>query len=313
MKVLFIGCRYIGDAVLSFGVINWLVETIPNLDLTVATPTAPQELYNGIPGLSKVFIEERKKRGLHWWDLWRQVARKRWDLVIDMRGSAIGFMLMTKRRLIWSAKPSSKHRVEDLANMVGAKEALKPKIWVEPQDVDAIQDLPENMILFAPAANWVGKQWPQECFAALFEKLSQQETFKNSKVGIIAALNEREACQSLCDALPKGKFVDLIGRFTLKQLFSVMTYKGLLFVGNDSGLMHMASASGIPVVGLFGPSREENFAPVGPRATYVRTDESYDELVHRIHHFKHEGSLMTNLSVEKVFQACMSHFSPEII
>jgi len=86
-----------------------------------------------------------------------------------------------------------------------------------------------------------------------------------------------------------------------------------LFVGNDSGLMHLAAASGVPVVGLFGPSREENFAPIGPKAVYVRTDESYDELMYRIHHLKDEGSLMTNLSVEKVFQACMSHLSPKII
>jgi ADP-heptose:LPS heptosyltransferase len=52
-----------------------------------------------------------------------------------------------------------------------------------------------------------------------------------------------------------------------------------LFVGNDSGLMHLAAASGIATLGLFGPSYEHRYAPWGARTAYVRTVESCDELV----------------------------------
>ena len=59
MKVLFSGCRYAGDAVLSFRSINLLVFL--SLDVRVATPSGLQERYNGILGLSKVIEPIRRK------------------------------------------------------------------------------------------------------------------------------------------------------------------------------------------------------------------------------------------------------------
>ncbi len=53
----------------------------------------------------------------------------------------------------------------------------------------------------------------------------------------------------------------------------------VLSVGNDSGLMHLAAASGIPTLGLFGPSHAYRYAPWGAHAAYVRTRESCEELV----------------------------------
>ncbi|HEY9549000.1 MAG TPA: glycosyltransferase family 9 protein, partial [Kiloniellaceae bacterium] len=50
------------------------------------------------------------------------------------------------------------------------------------------------------------------------------------------------------------------------------------FVGNDSGLMHLAAAAGTPTLGLFGPSPEVRYRPWGPHAGYVRTPESFEAL-----------------------------------
>jgi len=52
-----------------------------------------------------------------------------------------------------------------------------------------------------------------------------------------------------------------------------------MFIGNDTGVMHIAAAMGTPTLGLFGPSRPEHYAPWGPRTAVVRTAKSYDELV----------------------------------
>ena len=53
----------------------------------------------------------------------------------------------------------------------------------------------------------------------------------------------------------------------------------VFYVGNDSGLMHLAAASGIPTLGLFGPSQADRYAPAGRWTAYVRTRESVEELV----------------------------------
>ena len=42
-----------------------------------------------------------------------------------------------------------------------------------------------------------------------------------------------------------------------------------LFIGNDSGLMHMAAAAGAPTIGLFGPTNAATYGPSGPRAVAV--------------------------------------------
>jgi ADP-heptose:LPS heptosyltransferase len=57
----------------------------------------------------------------------------------------------------------------------------------------------------------------------------------------------------------------LIGRFSLPEIAAFLS-RASLFVGNDSGLMHLAAASGAPTLGLFGPTNAGEYAPAGPRA-----------------------------------------------
>ena len=62
--------------------------------------------------------------------------------------------------------------------------------------------------------------------------------------------------------------IDLVGGLELPEVAAVMA-RCALFVGNDSGLMHLAAATGIPTVGLFGPTPASEYAPVGARALAV--------------------------------------------
>ena len=77
-----------------------------------------------------------------------------------------------------------------------------------------------------------------------------------------------------------------------------------VFVGNDSGLMHMSAALGVPTLGLFGPSMPEHYGPWGPHARSVRSDISFKELVQtpQFDHRKTEN-LMQGLSSKKVLKA----------
>jgi len=77
--------------------------------------------------------------------------------------------------------------------------------------------------------------------------------------------------------------------------------RAALYVGNDSGLMHVAAAAGVPTLGLFGPSDDRHFRPWGAHAAFVRTPESKDELFARID-FQPQGarSLMESIDVARV-------------
>ena len=62
--------------------------------------------------------------------------------------------------------------------------------------------------------------------------------------------------------------LDLVGRLSLPEAAAVLA-RSALFVGNDSGLMHLAAAAGAPTLGLFGPTPASEYAPVGRRARAV--------------------------------------------
>jgi ADP-heptose:LPS heptosyltransferase len=71
------------------------------------------------------------------------------------------------------------------------------------------------------------------------------------------------------EALPNA--VDLVGKLSLAEVAAVLA-RADLYVGNDSGLMHIAAATGVPTLGLFGPTPASEYGPVGPRAEAVLAD-----------------------------------------
>jgi len=79
-----------------------------------------------------------------------------------------------------------------------------------------------------------------------------------------------------------------------------------LFIGNDSGAMHVAAAVGLPVVGIFGPTDPEGTRPVTPRFTLVSQPVSCSPCFLRRCPIDHR--CMTRISVDEVFSAAGALF-----
>ena len=90
MKILYITSTRIGDAVLSTGLLGWLVEHLPEARVTIACGPLAAPLFAAVPGLERVIVLRKRPGGLHWLDLWRACLGVRWGLVVDLRRSAIG-------------------------------------------------------------------------------------------------------------------------------------------------------------------------------------------------------------------------------
>jgi ADP-heptose:LPS heptosyltransferase len=95
--------------------------------------------------------------------------------------------------------------------------------------------------------------------------------------------------------------LDLTGKIGLASLCSVIK-RASLFIGIDSGVMHMASSLDIPVVGLFGPTDPYYVGPQNDRSIVVR-EESMECVPCYLKDCKHRDC-MINLDVYKVFDAC---------
>ena len=79
-------------------------------------------------------------------------------------------------------------------------------------------------------------------------------------------------------ASARGRYVDLTGKVDLLTAYAVLK-RADLFIGNDSGLMHIAAAAGVPTIGLFGPSDERRYAPWGPLTKAVRGPRTFEQFL----------------------------------
>ncbi|MCH8490657.1 MAG: glycosyltransferase family 9 protein, partial [Oceanicaulis sp.] len=86
-RILFITATRIGDAILFSGPLAHLARTYPNAEITVACGPLAAPLFRAAPCVAEIIVMSKRKGDAHWLDLWRRTSRRRWDLVVDMRGS----------------------------------------------------------------------------------------------------------------------------------------------------------------------------------------------------------------------------------
>ena len=98
------------------------------------------------------------------------------------------------------------------------------------------------------------------------------------------------------------RFINLAGKVDPLTAFACLK-RARLFIGNDSGAMHLAAAAGVPTIGLFGPSDERLYAPWGARTRVVRGSRSFDQILAVDPGFTHSLCHMMDLPVKTVVQA----------
>jgi heptosyltransferase-3 len=302
MNILFITSTRIGDAVISTVLLNHLIKTYPHSQITIACGPLPSALFEDLPNLKKIIIMTKKKYANHWFKLWSHVVREKWDLAVDLRGSAITYFLPTRQRIIWRAlTASTKKRSQQLLDLAGIQEQVFPKIWVSSQRIKKLNGLiPCNAptVALAPAANWPSKEWPQSHFLDLIAQLTHKNgCLPEARIAIFAAPHEYERLRPLIEHL-QDQLIDVSPYHHLLDVATLLQ-QCVAFIGNDSGLMHMAAAQGIPTLGLFGPSNELLYAPTGPRAAFIRTPESFAALWEKVKANTTSG-LMDSLTVDAV-------------
>lgn len=307
MRILFVTSTRIGDAVLSSGLLGHYIETYPACRITLACGAEAAPLFAAAPNVERIVALVKRKGGGHWLSLWRACALQFWDLVVDLRASVLAYLLAARRRVVLRPGADDLHRVERLGRLAGLAVPPAPRLWTAPEhEAAAARLLPPGppVLALGAGANWAPKRWPAERFAELAGRLTAAEgILPGARVLLLGSADERAALAPLLDALPEERCIDLVGHLDLLTAYALLK-RVALFVGNDSGLMHIAAASGCVTLGLFGPSREEHYAPWGPRAAAVRTAVSYDALVGGPDYdYRTTRCLMESLSVEAVAAA----------
>jgi len=264
MKILFITSSRIGDAVISCGILEHLRLNHPDARITVACGAAAAGVFARLPGLERLIIFEKQRFDAHWFKLWGQLAGVVWDVAVDVRGSGILLFLAARSRKILRGGRRPGRRYEQLGASLGLSPAPLPVVWTAPEDdARAAALLGDGPVLaLGPTANWGGKIWPVERFVAIAQALAAK--MPGLKIAVFAGPGaaERALAKPVLDALPGA--IDAVGSLTIAEAAACLR-RAKLYIGNDSGLMHLAAAAGAPTLGLFGRSRADEYAPAGRR------------------------------------------------
>ena len=298
MRILFITSNRIGDAVISMGLLDHLIRTHPESRITVACGRVAEGVFARVPNHERTILVEKRPYHLHWLPLWREVVTTFWDLVVDVRGSALAFLVPARRRAVMRRLPGRK--IEQLAALLKLDVPPMPVVWTSPADQErAAQLLPTHrpVIGLGPTANWPTKVWPAERFAALFHAL-EVGPLRGAVPVIFGGPGEAERAMAatLLEILPDA--INLTGLLSLPEVASCIQ-RCALYIGNDSGLMHLAAATGTPTIGLCGATidRAEEMAPAGRFAAWALGN----------------GPRMIDLSVKDAFTAAsqmLAHANP---
>ena len=155
--------------------------------------------------------------------------------------------------------------------------------------------------VFAPGSEYgPAKRWPAAHYAALANQL-------NGQVLLLGSGKEADLCAEIAAMAPNCR--NLAGKTTLDQAILAQAASKLI-VSNDSGLMHVAAALGVPQVAIFGSSSPLHTPPLSDKAVvlWLKTDPAYQPPLDCAPCFERECPLghtrcLNDISAERVLAA----------
>ncbi len=282
-RILIVRTDRIGDVVLSTPVIKALRDGFPQAYITMMVSPYAAGVVEGNPYLDEVIVYDKDKEHKSWWSSFnfcRELSRRKFDLAVILHPTnrahllaflagiprrvgydkKLGFLLTDK--LLHSKQLGEKHEIGynlDLVRVLGLdpKDCL-PFVPIKPEaEAWANQELAaagikktEKILVIHPGASCPSKIWPPDRFAASGDRLIERYGFK---AVIISGPKDIGLADDL-EKMMKHSALNLAGKTTVEQMASILK-RSRLFISNDSGPVHIASALGVPVVSIFGRSQ----------------------------------------------------------
>ncbi len=296
MKIIFICSNLIGDTILSTGVINHFIEQNKDAKLTFVVGPTAAPLLKHYKNIENIIIFKKRKFNLPWLDILKKTYSTKWDCIVDFRSSAISYLLKNNKKYIFK-KHHKIHHIEQLNLSFGFKcsKLFIPTSYEEQNKANNDIDNSYRHIVIFPGGNWTPKLWSSENFNITMKSLLKK--YENIKFILVGSLQEKNKFYNkLTKDINKDRFIDLFGLSL--TLTSAYMKNSDLFIGNDSGLMHLAVANKLKVISLFGPTDDKVYGPYGDNNIVIRTPESLD-------HFN-----STNIDEN---QSYMNSIKPEIV
>jgi len=325
-KILVKGVNWIGDSLFMTPALSALRKGFPNSHISLLISPWVSEVFDGNPDVDEIIIydERGKERTLKGKIRFIQSLRNRnFDIGIIMQPRSyraalfvylsgiperIGYSyslrdLLLTRKVEFPRVPL--HNIDMFLNIVlslgvvpGRMEPYLPsspeaEVWAEMFLEERGVKPGELLIGINPGAFKQSKRWPEPRYAELSDILIRE--FK-VKVMIFQGPGEDEIVGRVVSLMREKAIIAKTG---IKEL-AALCRRCKLFVGNDTGPMHVAVASGTPVIALFGPADPQKSRPWGRDRVVIKKDLPCSPCSRRI---CKELTCMKSITVEDVLQA----------
>ncbi len=310
--------------------ISVLRKGFPQSSISYIAEKPYQELVEGNPNLSRVFAINKNQNLGDFLRLIREIRKERYDAVLDFHGGPraslltlfsraqlkIGYRTKYKSFIYDIKIPRSRknaffHSAENHINLVKALgvnvDRLPPLLLPQPrkEEVERVKRLrKENsletskaVVIHISAGNKF-RDWGVDNLVELANLLGHVHGVKTVLIG---SEEDRRAEEEI---LKKSQFpLSLVGKLSLMELKEVISLSAL-FVGPDSGPMHIAASTSTPIVAYFGPTLPAHFAPWQARVHLIEKEFECRPCRQKSCLYR-DFRCLRSITPEEVFKACL--------
>lgn len=292
-RVLLVRLRSIGDTVLMTPCLHALKEWRPGVEIDVVTEALAAPVLEDHPLVDQLVIAGHSAASRL--ALLARLRTKRFDLAVNLHGGTTAMMLTAlsgarhtvgyrgqrgswllnlrapgpdvilgvKRvhsveqqlaLLQWAGVPSPEKLSLNIATSVAATASMRSSLISEGLPAAALGSA--KFAIVAPGAAFDSKRWPSRGFASVIDHLASRWRLESI---VIAGPGQEQVANEVARAARAAAHV--LTRISLAELKALVGVFGRVFVGNDSGPMHIAAALGCPIVAVFGSSNPHVWRP----------------------------------------------------
>jgi lipopolysaccharide heptosyltransferase I len=295
-RILIIRLSAVGDTIHGLPVLCALRDHLPQAEIGWVVEERSAGILRGHRALDRLFVVPRRwlRKPSAVWRLRHELRAFRPQLAIDLQGltksalaawisgapTRIGMARPDGRELApWLdnrlVRPTAGHVVDRYLELLAPLGIARPTTRFDiPRNAEDeaivgrfIRDrgLGSGFALINPGAGWASKRWPPERFAAVAKHLGQNRNLPS--VVVWAGAQERVWADRIITT--SAGMAHLAPPTTLGEL-GEMARRARLFIGSDTGPLHLAAAVGTPCVGLYGPVSAERNGPYGSQHVAVQ-------------------------------------------
>jgi len=327
--ILLTKLRYVGDVLLTTPALRLLRSAYPRAHITMVVNRGTEDVLRHNPHVDRVLTVERDGslagRLRREWALLRGLRQVRYGLSVDFfsgdRGAYLALLSGVPRRIGFAGREGMRRWIftravevngpihtlernllllEGALGLRAADRRLELRVGAEDEAWVAgwlaAHDVREPPVVIHPGGRHWFKRWPAEKWAALLGIL-----LREGRGPVVLAGGAQEAADAarILAGAPPG-VLSLVGGTTVLQLAALLA-RARLFIGNDSGPMHLAAAAGTRVIALFGPTEPEVWRPWGEGHVVISRHEACSPCAGTCE--RGAENCMNQISVEQVAQA----------